>query len=105
MEKRRDGRVGEGGDERSEGLEGGHPDPSTLVAQQVDEQRAELCLSDGGRADAGDGHEDVCASLPHPPHPVLAQVEKFRQLMEKIALEVMVTKILQQHSQFGSSNV
>ena len=40
--------VCEGGDEGSEGLEGCHPHPSALVSQQVDEQRAELCLSDCG---------------------------------------------------------
>ena len=48
VEKCRDGGVGEGGDEGPEGLEGGHPHPSALVPQQVDEQRAQLCLSDSG---------------------------------------------------------
>ena len=88
MEKCGDGRVSEGGDEGSEGLEGGHPHPPALVPQQVDEQWAELCLSDCGRADTGHRHEDVCASLPHPPHTVLAEVEKFGQLMGENTLDL-----------------
>lgn len=80
VEEGGDGGVGEGGDEGPEGLEGGHPDPAALVPQQVDEERAELGLAHGGRAHAGDGHEDVGAGLPHPPHPVLAQIEELRQL-------------------------
>ena len=102
MEQGGDGGIGEGGDEGTEGLEGGHPHPPALVAQQVDEEGAELCLSDGGRADAGDRHEDVCARLPHAPHPIFAEVEKFGQLRGANQSLYAWNCFSQQHLQFGS---
>ena len=72
-----DQRIGEGGDEGAEALEGRHPHPSALVLQQVEEQRTELCLSDAGAAHTRDGHEDIGTGFPNSPHPVLAKVEKF----------------------------
>ena len=63
-----------------------------LVCKQVDEYGRQLSLTNGGGADAADRHEDVGARLPHAPHPVLAQVEKFRQLKKRKTLLVHCLK-------------
>jgi hypothetical protein len=92
VEQGRDGRVGEGRDERTQSLEGGHPNPPRLVAQEVDEERSELRPAHHLGADAADRHEHVGAGLADAPDAVLAQVEELWQLDEK-KLIVSVFKI------------
>lgn len=88
MEQRGDSRIGERRDERPERLERSHPDPSALVAQEVDEERREFRLSDLGRTDAGNGHEDVGACLAYTPDTVFAEVEELGQLKQETALSL-----------------
>ena len=53
-----------------------------LVPEEVDEEGREFVLSDGGGADAGERHEDLGASLAHPPNIVLAQAEEENQMVK-----------------------
>jgi len=79
MKKKGNLRPGKGGNERSEGLEGGHAHPAGLVLQQVDEELAQIVTSLRQRHHSRDAHKHLGARLTHAPQLVLTQRVKLIQ--------------------------